>query len=187
MIPFKLIEFDTGAPADQISGVLSEHQSTLSVTFKVNQGHLFQLPTQVNNPERKLELWHASCFEVFIRPNQGESYVEFNLSPEGHWNAFEFQSYRSPKQDNKEKLKEVIIENPPMMATTGVAREDTPWRLDAQIDLKGLDPQYLQRGNRMIGVSAVLIDMMGQPHYFALSHPATKADFHHPQGHILRL
>lgn len=185
MIPFKLLEFKTTNQEEIVSGVLSEHQQTLSLSFKVNDAHHFQLPPQLGAGERKKELWKASCFEVFIRPTSSEHYVEFNLSPEGHWNAFEFDGYRSPA--GVENLKEVDLHNPPMLATTGVPVADRPWRLDAQIDLRGLPEKYLAAGNRMIGVSVVLIDTQGQAHYFALNHPALKADFHDPKGHTLRL
>lgn len=185
MIPFKLLEFQENIQNEIVTGVLSEHQQTLSLTFKVNQAHHFQLPPQLGAGERKKELWKASCFEVFIRPNDSEHYVEFNLSPEGHWNAFEFDGYRSPS--GVENLREVELQTPPMLATTGVPMADRPWRLDSQIHLKGLPEKYLQAGNRMIGVSVILIDTQGKPHYFALGHPTSTADFHHPQGHTLRL
>jgi hypothetical protein len=185
MIPFKLLEFNIANQEDLVSGVLSEHQQILSLSFRLNNAHNFQLPPQLGEGERRKELWKLSCFEVFIRPNNSEHYVEFNLSPEGHWNAFEFDGYRSPS--GLENLKEVDLTNPPMLATTGVPVADKPWRLDSQIDLRGLPEKYLIPGNRMIGVSAVLLDTQGKAHFFALNHPAPKADFHDPKSHTLRL
>lgn len=185
MIPFKLLEFQAKTQEETVTGVLSEHQHTLSLTFKVNQAHHYRLPPQLGPGERKKELWKASCFEVFIRPHNSESYIEFNLSPEGHWNVFEFDGLRSPS--GVENLKEVQLQTPPMLATTGVPVADKPWRLDSQIDLKGLPEKYLAAGNRMIGISAVLISTQGHARYFALNHPHQKADFHHPKGHTLRL
>lgn len=185
MIPFKLLEFEATNQDEIVSGVLSEHQQTLSLSFKVNDAHKFQLPPLSQSIERQKELWKKSCFEVFIRPLQSEHYVEFNLSPEGHWNAFEFDGYRSPA--GVENLKEIDLDSAPMLATTGLPVADKAWRLDSQIDLRGLPEKYLTPGKRMIGVSVVLIDTQGQAHYFSLNHPSRKADFHDPKGHTLRL
>ena len=40
------------------------------------------------------ELWRTTCFEAFLRPVGGESYVELNLSPSERWNAYDFDRYR---------------------------------------------------------------------------------------------
>ncbi|MDG2004029.1 MAG: hypothetical protein P8J20_11930, partial [Novosphingobium sp.] len=39
-------------------------------------------------------LWRTTCFEMFIRAGDGESYCEFNLSPCEQWAAYDFATYR---------------------------------------------------------------------------------------------
>jgi hypothetical protein len=39
-------------------------------------------------------LWRTTCFEMFVKPKDGTSYVEFNLSPSECWNIYAFDSPR---------------------------------------------------------------------------------------------
>ncbi|NWN33423.1 hypothetical protein GY663_30040, partial [Klebsiella michiganensis] len=45
-------------------------------------------------PERTDGLWRRTCFELFIRPEGGEGYFEFNFSPSTQWAAYRFHGYR---------------------------------------------------------------------------------------------
>ena len=46
-------------------------------------------------PQRTDELWKHSCFELFVRPDRGSGYYEFNFSPSGEWAAYRFSDYRA--------------------------------------------------------------------------------------------
>ena len=49
---------------------------------------------------RKNELWKKTCFELFIEKKNSNSYYEVNFSPaRKHWNAYIFNSYRSPLKE----------------------------------------------------------------------------------------
>lgn len=74
--------------------------NSLSLTYKIIGNLPFTLNTD-NIPKylRKDELWHRNCFEFFIRSAQSNEYLEFNLSPEGNWNVFHFESYRKNKKE----------------------------------------------------------------------------------------
>ena len=41
------------------------------------------------------ELWQTTCFELFLKPEGGQAYLEINLSPSERWNAYDFAAYRS--------------------------------------------------------------------------------------------
>lgn len=50
-------------------------------------------------PRRADELWKATCFELFIRPEEGNGYYEFNFAPSGEWAAYRFGGYRAGMVD----------------------------------------------------------------------------------------
>lgn len=56
------------------------------------------LPPQ-SGPERRDNLWHTTCFEIFWQPLGGTYYREFNLSPSGCWAAYDFDSFREGMRD----------------------------------------------------------------------------------------
>jgi hypothetical protein len=41
------------------------------------------------------ELWRTTCFELFLMPQGGDAYCEFNLSPSERWAAYDFTGYRA--------------------------------------------------------------------------------------------
>ena len=45
-------------------------------------------------PARTDELWRSTCFELFLRFDDDERYVEFNFSPSTRWAAYAFDGYR---------------------------------------------------------------------------------------------
>lgn len=189
MLPFKLQAFETQTLPDQnisVSGILSQHQQMVSLTFRVEGAHHFELPSLESAVKREMNLWEKSCFEIFIRPLNTEAYLEFNLSPNGDWNAFVFKDYRTPLMEDG-ALTLAPMQKDPVCATTGIPRSDAPWRLDVQIDLSHLPKEFHLPANRMIGLSCVLKDLKGGLHYFALSHPGEKPDFHHQESFQLRL
>lgn len=40
------------------------------------------------------ELWQHTCWEVFFKESDGESYLETNLSTRGSWQCYQFKKYR---------------------------------------------------------------------------------------------
>ena len=51
-----------------------------------------RIPAQAR-AERADGLWRHTCFEAFIG-GDGAAYREFNISPAGHWQAYDFTDYR---------------------------------------------------------------------------------------------
>jgi hypothetical protein len=110
-------------------------------------------------PRRTNELWQHSCFELFIRPEDGEGYYEFNFSPSGEWAAYRFTGYR-------EGMTDLPLGVPAIEWWGGEMR--------AAVDLSGLPD-----GDWCVGVTAVVEETGGKRSFWSLAHPPGKPDFHH--------
>lgn len=110
--------------------------------------------------ERSDGLWQTTCFELFVKPDQSNAYLEFNFAPGGKWAAYWFDDYRIGQADWDVRAPLIEpIEN-------GI-------RVSGQFGLK-LD------GAARFGISAVIEEHGGTKSYWALAHPPGKPDFHHP-------
>ena len=160
--------------------------SVLSLDFRLigdNRG-LLTIPDPAT-PAFRVGLWKHSCFEGFIRPNQGNGYCELNLSPSGEWAAYAFDKYRDGMRP---------VDPLPALAIA-VARSDSLIELKAQMDLNGVSALPADRSWRL-GLSAVIEDVDGNKSYWALAHPpgrrtstiriALRSNFRHREGHEIR-
>ena len=111
------------------------------------------------------DLWRSTCFELFLRPHSGDSYVEFNLSPSERWAAYDFSSYR----DGMNERALPIEPNCTLRQGSSMAIFDTA------IPLAGIP-----KGDSAMNLAAVLEEEGGVISYWALAHPARAADFHDP-------
>jgi hypothetical protein len=127
-------------------------------------------------PERTDGLWRRTCFEAFLRPPNGDFYVEFNLSPSTQWAAYRFDGYRQGAAD-------LAL---PAAPTLAFAPAGDGFELRAELDLS-LAPDLAAADLWRAGLTAVIEDARGGIAYWALAHPAGKADFHHADGFLLDL
>lgn len=111
-------------------------------------------------PDRAAHLWRTTCFELFLRFDDDQRYVEFNFSPSTRWAAYAFDGHR---EGRTELLRDVdpFIER----------MEDG---IEVDCDLGGLP-----HGELRIGLSAVIEEEGGVLSYWALAHPPGAPDFHH--------
>ncbi len=109
--------------------------------------------------ERRHELWKRTCFEVFFG-FAGENYLELNVSPEGHWQAYEFSSYREGRKNfDNFKLKD-------LQSTLG-----TDYKLSFK--LSGIDFTQVKKIQPAVVLASECI------HYYAPHHnDGGAADFH---------
>lgn len=113
---------------------------------------------------REDDLWQTTCFELFLRGGDGESYSEFNFSPSGRWAAYDFAGYRSD-----------MAERPLVPAPHCQVRSHASiLTFDTQIRSAALPPRPWA-----IGLSAVVEEEGGIKSYWALRHSPGKPDFHH--------
>lgn len=109
-------------------------------------------------------LWQHTCFEAFIRASAGLAYFEFNFSPSLQWAAYRFDGYRSGMRVSE-------AESDPQLGTQSGT---TYYALKVLLTLDLPIDAVLR-----LGLSAVIEETNGGKSYWALAHPAGKADFHH--------
>ena len=134
---------------------------------------------QQTTPERTDQLWEHTCFEAFIGIEGEDGYREFNFSPSGQWADYAFAAYR-------QRADAPVSKTPP-----GIVARHTAGRLelDATIPASML-PSRPHGGIWQIALCAVVEandTVAGHHSYWALSHPASRPDFHHRDGFTCRL
>jgi hypothetical protein len=140
-------------------------------------GHVGELKLPEPRPSVRADgLWRHSCFEAFIGHSSGPDYWEYNFSPSGAWAAYRFAARR-------EGMAPLMKGAPPALAhrVDGGRME-----VNVTLDLSWLVRTHVAEQLKL-GVAAVIEDRAGVLSYWALSHPAEKPDFHHPDSFVLRL
>ncbi len=122
------------------------------------------------------ELWRHTCFEAFVCAQKDGAYYEFNFAPQAAWAAYRFDGYRSGMC----VATEVGVPRIETRSDSGAFELLASLELDRVPDLPKGVPWRL-------GLSAVIEETSGRLSYWALTHPAGKADFHHPGGFVLEL
>ncbi|HWU26645.1 MAG TPA: DOMON-like domain-containing protein [Rhizomicrobium sp.] len=119
-------------------------------------------------PLRTDGLWQHTCFEAFVRAEQGEAYCEFNFSPSTAWAAYRFDDHRSGMRP---------IDKLPALP---IASEDTEIVLSLRATLpRRALADWAGAGSIKLGLSAVIEERSGRKSYWALVHPPGDPDFHH--------
>jgi hypothetical protein len=132
------------------------------------------IPPPARRPERRDRLWQLSCMELFLAERGAGGYLEFNLSPAGHWNVWRFDSYRQGMREEA-----AFVELPFL-----VTREQGVLSLSLSIGLEGLFPA----GRPLVAAAAaVVLDAAGDATHWALAHPASRPDFHARAAFLLDL
>lgn len=109
-------------------------------------------------------LWQATCFELFVKPDGGEGYAEFNFSPSQRWAAYDFSGYR-----------EGMAERP--MPRDPVC---TPRRGQSVLIFDvSLPSAALPSLPAALGLTAVIEEEGGHKSYWAIAHREDRPDFHH--------
>jgi hypothetical protein len=131
-------------------------------------------------PGRADGLWRHTCFEAFIAPGVGPSYLELNFSPSGEWASYEFGSYRERRMADREPSGPVTpVEAPSITRIRG----DDALTVEAAVTLQRLGGEMPVK----MALAAVIEDARGTLSYWALRHPPGKPDFHHPDGFVLQI
>ncbi len=108
-------------------------------------------------------LWRTTCFEMFLRPEGGARYCEFNLSPSERWAAYDFVSYRAGMSERPLPREPVCT----MRQGQSVAIFDA-----------AIPAAAIPGGTSAMALTAVLEEEAGNLSYWAARHPAEKPDFH---------
>lgn len=144
--------------------IIGQDAQWLRARWRIDGAQQLVVPTFAGKG-RADGLWHTTCFELFLKPEGGSSYVELNLSPSERWNAYDFAAYRWD-----------MSERPFPREPECTIRQGSSFAIfDAAIPVAGLPG-----GECAMGLSAVIEEAGGTKSYWALVHPDAKPDFHAP-------
>ena len=137
----------------------------LQLRWRIEGASELLLP-RITGKRRAEGLWQTTCFELFLRPEGGEGYVEWNLSPSCQWNAYAFDSYRGGMREaDADRAPDCTMRPGSALAI-----------FDAAIPRAQLPTELCD-----MGLSAVIEEASGTKTYWALAHPTgEKPDFHDP-------
>lgn len=125
-------------------------------------------------PGRRDGLWRQTCAELFVaRPGRPE-YLEWNLSPSGHWNLYSFDGYREGGRE----------------AALDGASPPTISPLEPGLVVEGflpLAPFGLAATSLELAACAVVETSGGNLSWWAPAHAGARPDFHDRRGFTLRL
>jgi hypothetical protein len=174
---FSLIPFPVqDTPNLAINGSIARSNNILSIHY-ILAGNLedIYLPTPINNPTRKDELWQRTCFEFFIAESESSQYWEFNLSPSGDWNVYVMGAYRQVNMREETRIQRLQIQ---------FRKETDCLSLKAAIDLNSI----IGRDKPIqAGITSVIQTKEGKESYWALVHPHREADFHVRESFALKV
>ena len=143
----------------------------LMVEYSVRSASALVLPPP-SPPRRADGLWNTTCFELFLKPEGGEAYFEYNFSPSCAWAAYSFEGYRKRMDEVPMEIEPDIWQSPP----------EEHFFLSAEFEM----PRPVLGSARM-GLSAVIEEADGTKSYWALAHPPGEPDFHHPDCFALHI
>src|SRR5262245_12804533 len=174
---FSLVPFpDSKIPQIKIAGTIARKKNLLAVHYFLDgkvEDILF--PKPVSKPDRRNELWLATCFEFFLSIPGQPQYWEFNLSPSGEWNAFRMDAYRRVGFREERQIPDLQLE---------IRDAIEGYCVDAVVDIQSI----VDSGKQIqAGITAVMQTRHGHETYWALVHPRLQADFHLRESFILAL
>jgi hypothetical protein len=147
----------------------------------VLEGDLARIRIPALRPSRSAdELWKHTCFEAFLRAGTSERYYELNVSPSTEWALYSFKEYRQGMSPTS------AIAPPRIRVERPAQRLEVSVQMDAR-KLFAADDAAVSTASRRLALAAVVEDENGRLSYWALKHPASKPDFHHPDGFTLEL
>lgn len=172
MIPFKLLPF-TGSPSYSIGGEIHTKGEKLFIKYEV-EGDLDKILFPPINPEcnRQDELWKKTCFELFLGTPDSTRYYEYNFSPSGDWNCYQFFDYRKNPQNEELPFEPAISQ----------IKKVNSFTLSVMVPL----PEYF-RFNKIAGISVITQEKEKANHFWALKHPREIPDFHDRRAFTLLL
>ena len=155
-------------PPERVRGVdarvIGFDADWLRVRWRIDHAQALVVPAFAGRG-RSDDLWKTTCFELFLRPEGGESYTELNLSPSERWAAYDFSSYREGMEDRP------------------ASREpDCTMRMGSSFAIfdAAIPRDVLPALPAAASFACVLEEKGGAVSYWAIAHPEAKPDFHDP-------
>lgn len=110
-------------------------------------------------------LWQATCFEFFLMPGDGPTYVELNLAPSERWNTYDFSQYRAG----------MVERDMPHEPVCTMRIGQSMAIFDAAVPAAGLPPLPWATA-----FACVIEEQGGHFSYWAQMHSKERPDFHDP-------
>ena len=121
-------------------------------------------------------LWRHTCFEAFVAAGNSPEYCEFNFSPSRQWAAYSFARYREEMA-----LLECGVSMP-------VEVRHSNERLELEVVISSMALRTISSSGAMrMALAAIVEESGGRLSYWALVHPSSSPDFHHPDSFMLHL
>ena len=159
-------------PAAMVTAVTVEYEfqaaGQLWLRYCVEGGKNSLIWPTTNQSKRTDDLWHTSCFELFLRRPGTQPYFEFNFSPSSQWAAYQFDGYRAGMADWDIAAPQIYADN----STTHHALEATV---------------RIPDGDWEASLSAVIHERQDIKSFWALNHPVGPPEFHHSDCFVLKL
>ncbi len=170
MAKFTLIPFDTSSsPNINLEAEINQNDESLFISFRINKGvELIDLGSTSPNKKRIQKLWEKTCFEFFIKNQNGE-YLEFNFSPSFEWNCFSFKTLRGPLVEwelMQTPATDILLSLDNFFLVTELKKIFFPkgfFEADSQCE---------------ISLTSVIKDRQGSISYWALAHKESRPNFH---------
>ncbi len=166
------------APAGAVEGVsagcLLTADGRLRIAWRIAAAPERLVWDRSGTPGRRDELWRHTCVEAFLATGP-ESYLEFNVSPDGSWAAYAFLGYRRRAEDP-------ALPPPDVRVSTA----SHALGLEADIDV-GAVADLAGAPEIRTSLAAVVEETGGPTSYWALRHPSPQPDFHDASGFVLML
>lgn len=110
-------------------------------------------------------LWQTTCFEMFVKPRCGTSYLELNLSPSECWNVYAFNAPRTG-------MRELPMDREP----------DCTIRLGSSFAIfdAAIPGDVIPSVKCDYALTCVIEEQGGAKSFWALCHSGDVPDFHEP-------
>jgi hypothetical protein len=164
-----LVPFDRRPDLGVVVSWRIDSAEVLALRYEISDAHgLVAWPARATTPGRREELWRNTCCELFLVDSESQRYIEWNASPTGDWMVQGFRSYR-------ERSDLPVIDLAPQAISTGV--KPGLMILEYAVPLRAVR-DTLGHDSWQWRPNCVLLLNSGEMTYWAIAHPADKADFH---------
>jgi len=159
-----------------VAGASRGADGALAITYLIEGDIARVCVPQPLGPRIAERLWQHTCCEAFVRRDDSPAYHEFNFSPSREWAAYAFERYRQG----------ALVADAALDPHVSVRTTAETLTLEAVIRLPLLS--HAHSGAKLaLALSAVIEERDENLSYWALTHPAGKPDFHHPEAFALEL
>lgn len=179
---WQLNSFATNLPYPLVYVAISKAGDCLQLSYFIEKKPWLHLENfQPNQFDRRDYLWEDNCLECFVELSNDMVYLEANVSPDGSYNLYRFDAYRTP--DTMPPFEDKLAMLLPQVTQSEAL--DNWYQYHWTIKLAEYRPFYThERGKdctiSKINLCVILyqdIDGEKQPIYYAVKH-ANPPDFH---------